>query len=245
MAEATKLRDDFERWATLSARMLVSGPGERARLVESENVEHEWNAADAHWYGMLLEDIDAGRMGRLARYRALCDEQRSIPLEEEDDRAVTLQEDEPVAVTEPHPADPADPHPAEPHPAEPHPSHPPPRQQMPSFARDLSPSGIDPVAPAAEQTATSLDLSALQSEAAAVAALGGSLEQYAWLCAELEFYSDRQDEVWAARNIHTDAGRRNVHRGWQQRLQHEAAERERHEGLLDQYRRVLTDEAGN
>lgn len=204
------LRDDFERWARLSARMLRRGPAACARLVQEEGVGDQWQEADAHWYGVMTAEVSAGRLDRVQRYRTICDEvlgdrinagevlpnliERFLP-------AVIANEDSTVTVDD---------------------------GNGPSSRRDAprGPTGASRPVPEVVESA-----------------LTWSLEQYAWLCAELSVHEDRAPELWSARGVTDTAAQRAVQRAWERRLAGDAGLEERHHQLLAGYRQRLRSES--
>lgn len=150
---------DFEAWARLSARLLRRGPLDGARVIRDAGVEHEWHAADAHWYGELVQDAESGRWDRIERYRMLCAQSRG-------DRSSN-------------------------------------------------------------------------AEAARAAARRWRVEDYAWLCAELERFPERTDAIWNARGVGGEVARQAVREVWKGALDADGELRARFDELVDGYREML------
>lgn len=220
MGGRTHLKDDFERWAQLSARMLRRPPAECARLVRDAGVDGEWNAADAHWYGVLLDDVEAGRLERVIRFRALCRHELETRIAS---GALVPSPTDALA------AEPNDP--------------------TPAFARQLVSRGLRPVEPTRDQEGTRVGLSAAELSAARDAALAAeapageghdwTVEQYAWLRAELERHPDRADRIWSLRGVSSEASRGAVVDLWERRLGGSHELRARFEELMARYRGML------
>ena len=66
-----------------------------------------------------------------------------------------------------------------------------------------------------------------------------TVEDYAWLCAELERFPDRADDVWGARRLTAEAARRAIRDAWAERLDADPDLRSRYQELLTAYRGVL------
>lgn len=67
---------DFEEWATASARLLRRSILDRAHVLREAGLSSRWAEIDEHWYEVLVQDIDAGRLDRLDRYVVLCQRER-------------------------------------------------------------------------------------------------------------------------------------------------------------------------
>lgn len=204
---------DFDGWARLSARLLRRNALDGARLIREAGVEHEWHRADAHWYGQLLDDVEAGRTDRIERYRLLCAEVMAArrragdPVESPLD---ALPPDETTASA----------------------------GRVPAFARDFTSRAASRPAPGQRGTALNLD-DALDAATKRALAAGWSVEDYAWLCAELERFPERADAVWRARGIVDDGTQQAVRHVWSGRLEAEGQLRVRYEELLSAYRELL------
>jgi hypothetical protein len=74
-----ELMDDFDSWARISAQMLRRPVADRANLLQDRGVVDDWPEADAHWYEVLVEDIEAGRLERVKVYAELCAEALQSP----------------------------------------------------------------------------------------------------------------------------------------------------------------------
>lgn len=76
MSESSPAPLDFERWSTLSAKMLGRSPEERDAILEGEGVELDaWDESDAHWLGMLKSDVMRGDLDRAKHYGLACAEE--------------------------------------------------------------------------------------------------------------------------------------------------------------------------
>ncbi len=74
-----KLMNDFNSWARISARMLRRPVADRVILLRDRGLVDDWSEADAHWYDVLVEDIEAGRLERVEVYAELCAEALRSP----------------------------------------------------------------------------------------------------------------------------------------------------------------------
>ena len=184
------LMTDFDAWARLSAVLLRRNALDGARMIREAGVEHEWHRADAHWYGQLLQDVEAGRMDRIDRYRLLCVE--SLGARRRAGNAV----ESPLDAL---------------------------RRRDGSRGDDGGPFH-----------ATEPD-----TETARALAARWSVEDYAWLCAELERFPERAGEVWGARGITDSDSQRVVHGVWDGRLGGDNELRTRYDELLGTYRELL------
>jgi hypothetical protein len=65
----------FDAWAAISVKLLRRSIAERAAVLCEAKVDDTWRDFDAHWSGVLLEDLRAGRSERVDRYVQLCAEE--------------------------------------------------------------------------------------------------------------------------------------------------------------------------
>jgi hypothetical protein len=233
MRARSSLKDDFDRWAQLSARMLRRPAIECARIVRDAGVESEWNAADAHWYGVLIDDVEAGRLERVGRFRELCRLELGARTAE---GAIVSS---PIDLLDVDPADPT-----------------------PAFARrlmgppkaawaavDQEGTGVGfrvaapPAAPAQdpEPPAAREEWDRAPSTASHPATEGHdwTIEQYAWLRAELERYPERSERIWSLRGVDHESGRRAVIEIWEQRIARSHELRAKYDDLMARYRSML------
>jgi len=203
---------DFDAWARLSARLLRRGALDCARIIRDAGVEHQWHAADAHWYGQLLADVEAGRSDRVDRYRRLCMEAMAARRR--------------GGETVPSPLDvlrlPVDDRGGE---------------ATPDFASGFA--SKPELAPSPGQLGKTMNMAELDVEAVRGHAKHWAVEDYAWLCAELERFPEREDQVWAARGITGGDTRRAVREVWDGRLRSDRDLRSRYDELLAAYRQTL------
>ena len=249
MGARTSLKDDFDRWAQLSARMLRRPAIECARIVRDAGVESEWNAADAHWYGVLIDDVEAGRLERVGRFRSLC--RREIEARTAEGAIV------------PSPIDLLDGDLADPTPAFARrlmgaakatwPAHDQEGTRVGLPAVDPDNRSSSPQAPAPKALETvrgpspEAQLTGPRPQPAAPAASRGStegddwtIEQYAWLRAELERHPDRADRIWSLRGVDREAGRRAVIEIWEHRIAQSHELQAKYGDLMARYRSMLT-----
>lgn len=66
-----------------------------------------------------------------------------------------------------------------------------------------------------------------------------TVQDYAWLCAELEHFPEREGQIWGARGITDEANQRSLKQTWERRLDGEEGLRSRYDELLAGYREVL------
>jgi hypothetical protein len=62
----------FEVWAAVSVKLLRRSIAERAAVLYEARLDDSWREFDAHWSGVLLDDLRAGRTERVDRYAQLC-----------------------------------------------------------------------------------------------------------------------------------------------------------------------------
>lgn len=66
------LRDDFQSWAAISAKLFRRPAAARALIMRDAGVGEEWVEADQHWFEVLCNDAEAGGSDRLEQYLAMC-----------------------------------------------------------------------------------------------------------------------------------------------------------------------------
>lgn len=72
MLTSRGVKDEFEAWAALAARMRVGRAQDRAAMLRQHGLEEHWESINEAWARCLNEDIAAGAMGRPHRYAELC-----------------------------------------------------------------------------------------------------------------------------------------------------------------------------
>jgi hypothetical protein len=209
------IHGDLEAWALVSARLLRRPPFAAAGVIREAGVEAGWRDADARWHAELLTDLEAGRLDRVLRYRAVCFE--------------VLEARRASGGAVPSPVDALAP-----------PTTPATSTDTPAFARRLAPVGARPEPPRRAQAATSTDLRGADQELATERALSWPLERYAWLSAQLEHAPHDAERAWAAEGLHTSAARAAVLTGWARRFERDPELRARHDGLVRTYLGAMT-----
>jgi hypothetical protein len=204
-----RLRDDFDAWARLSARLLRRSIVERARIIHDASADGEWAQADAHWYGVLVEDTESGRTDRIDKYRLLCVEAMGARRRSGEGVASPLDHLRPPSEGD----------------------------GTPAFAQPFATAKA--IKPAPGQVGTGMSMGTGAEGEAVERARLWPLEQYAWLCAELEQYPQREDHVWGMRGITTTAAQRVVQSMWGARLDADTQLRDRYDDLIRTYREAI------
>lgn len=234
---------DFDRWSTLSARLLARTPSERAALFTAERVDaRDFDDCDRHWTLTLARDLQSGDTTRPALYGARCAAElrrRQAP-------------SEPPPPPSPRPAPPPTPRPA---PAltgtldlsaagallpaaTPLPFAP----ADPSAPKPPAPSPAAPPArrPSPRPFSGTIDVAA----ATPTATLTGSpplmelltIEQYASLTVDLESQPDRASEILASYRLTGDTMRADLDAAWRGKLGNNPLLRLQFQDLQRRYR---------
>jgi len=208
---------DFDTWALLSAQMLRRSIADRVRFISEAGFDETWKAIDERWSTVLLNDLRAGQLDRIERYRAVCMQQQQLRLKRVGRAPSPLDRIVPperrgVPLPGTHP------------------------NETPPFARELVPESIhpDPPSPSQDETAkeVSLDEAGL---AAAEEALSWPVEKYAWLCAELLHAPGRAKQLWAVHGLVSSSVRRAVTNRWNRRLDDDPELKSEHAELVQRY----------
>lgn len=83
---------EFDAWAALSARLNGLAPDEWDAILDAKAMELEqWELEDAHWLGVLAEDIRRGDMARAKAYGSACVEQLARRPKDQETAALPIQ----------------------------------------------------------------------------------------------------------------------------------------------------------
>ncbi len=226
---------DFEAWAAVSARLRKRGRERQNAILRQLGIAEVWPAANEAWTKVLSEDMAADRLQRVNRYGQICAEE--IKRRRAASAPAPPSTGLPPATAQPPPS--INERTAASTSAA---SSSPPASSQPSFIESFLSPGSSPRRPAQDQQATAAENIADVREQALAAerAIKWSVEQYAWLCAQLENEAHQRHIVFARYGLGLEMLRDRVTQTWNQRLADDPALHQRWAELVAQYRAELT-----